>query len=167
MASPLARQTSAEVFQSEEVQVRTSATAHPSLLHHLTFRINALRNEKESLFFSGDDSVFQKVPPEEQPTILHRSTRTTSLNEVKSQPILQSPDLTSQRSPCIYLNLKGFLALTSSNKRIRSAGTRGTISSFCGSGNTTAFYWGNQEAAVIDMAFGTTWKTKQTETVVL
>ncbi|GIY07846.1 hypothetical protein CDAR_420631 [Caerostris darwini] len=81
------------------------------------------------------------------------STRTTSLNEVKSQPILQSPDLTSQRSPCIYLNLKGFLALTSSNKRIRSAGTRGIISSFRGSGNTAAFYWGNQEAAVIDMAF--------------
>ncbi|GIY07843.1 hypothetical protein CDAR_420611 [Caerostris darwini] len=58
--------------------------------------------------------------------------------EVKSQPILQSPDLTSQRSPCIYLNLNRFLALTSSSKRIRSTGTRGIISSFRCSGNTVA-----------------------------
>ncbi|GIX92470.1 hypothetical protein CEXT_35851 [Caerostris extrusa] len=48
---PLARQTSAEVSENENVQVRMSATAHPSLLYHLTVRINAVLNDKDSLFF--------------------------------------------------------------------------------------------------------------------
>ncbi|GIY07844.1 hypothetical protein CDAR_420621 [Caerostris darwini] len=97
------------------------------------------------------------------PPFFTKHTKDIAL-EVKSQPILQSPDLTSQRSPCIYLNLNRFLALTSSNKRIPSTGI---IPSFRGSGTTAAFYWGNKEAAVIDMAFRTTSKTKQTESVIL
>ncbi|GIY07848.1 hypothetical protein CDAR_420641 [Caerostris darwini] len=296
-------QTSAEVFQNEDVQVRTSSAAHPPLLYHLTVRIKAVRNDKESLFllrrhyyavefthdrlsrisskkflqrnnasfftehtndialklnrspffkspeltsqrspciylnlnrFLAPFSSKQKNPFDRNAGIISsfprlwqhrrflagqqrsssncygirnnlktkqtesvvlfrvefthdRLSRISSKKflqrnnppfftehtndialEVKSQPILQSPDLTSQRSPCIYLNPNCFfLALTCSNKRIRPTGTRGIISSFQGSGNTTALYWGNKEAAVIDMTFGTTWKTRQTESVVL